>query len=105
MKRVSYVCLSLLLAVPALGQEQVQEFQGKIAKRYEDSVEWWPKSPRPPEGAPNVIIFLLDDVGFAQLGESFGGLIHTPTIDRLAMNGLRTTTSIPRHSVRLRGPR
>jgi arylsulfatase len=43
---------------------------------------------RPPQGAPNVIIFLLDDVGFAQVG-SFGGLIETPHIDRLAANGLR----------------
>ena len=39
--------------------------------------------------APNVIIFLLDDVGFGQLSGSFGGLIDTPTIDRLAENGLR----------------
>jgi len=63
-------------------------FKGKIAKSYEESVEWWPEPPTPPEGAPNVIIFLLDDTGFAQVG-SFGGLIETPTIDRLAENGLR----------------
>ena len=60
-----------------------QEFKGKIAKKYEDSEEWWPKSPKPPEGAPNVLILLLDDVGFAQLSPQFGGLINTPTIDRL----------------------
>ena len=65
-----------------------QEFHGKIAQNYEDSEEWWPKKQRPPEGAPNVIIFLLDDVGFAQV-ESFGGLIETPNIDKLAENGLR----------------
>jgi len=64
------------------------EFGGKIAKKYEDSQEWWPEPVRPPEGAPNVIIFLLDDVGFAQVG-SFGALINTPAIDRLAGNGLR----------------
>ena len=64
------------------------EFGGKIARSYQDSVEWWPEEVRPPEGAPNVIIFLLDDVGFAQVG-SFGGLIQTPNIDRLADNGLR----------------
>ena len=44
------------------------EFKGKIAKSYEDSVEWWAKKQRPPENAPNVIIFLLDDTGFAQIG-------------------------------------
>ncbi len=64
------------------------EFKGKIAKKYEDSKEWWPEEVRPPKGAPNVIIFLLDDVGFAQI-KSFGGLIETPNIDRLADNGLR----------------
>ena len=68
--------------------ETAQEFQGKIAKTYEESEEWWPEPVRPPKGAPNVIIFLLDDVGFAQVG-SFGGLIETPNIDRLAGNGLR----------------
>ena len=59
------------------------EFKGKIAREYENSEEWWAPEERPPEGAPNVIIFLLDDVGFAQVG-SFGGLIETPNIDRLA---------------------
>jgi arylsulfatase len=64
------------------------EFKGKIAKSYEESQEWWADPVQPPKGAPNVIIFLLDDVGFAQFG-SFGGLIETPNIDRLAENGLR----------------
>jgi len=72
----------------AASSEGAAEFKGKIAKKYEDSQEWWPEPVRPPEGAPNVIIFLLDDVGFAQVG-SFGGLIDTPAIDRLAGNGLR----------------
>lgn len=64
------------------------EFKGKIAKSYEESEESWPEKQRPPKNAPNVIIFLLDDVGFAQVG-SFGGLIETPNIDKLAENGLR----------------
>lgn len=65
-----------------------QPFEGRIAERYEDSVEWWPPSPKPRPGTPNVIVFLLDDTGFAHLG-SFGGLVETPNIDRLASNGLR----------------
>lgn len=65
-----------------------QEFKGKIGKTYEDSEEWWAEKKRPPKDAPNVIIFLLDDVGFAQFG-SFGGLIATPNMDKLADNGLR----------------
>ena len=65
-----------------------QPFEGKIAKSYQDSVEWWPSSPKPPAGTPNVIIFLLDDTGFAHYG-SFGGLVDTPVIDGLANGGLR----------------
>ena len=68
--------------------EFLTEFKEKIAKSYADSEEWWPEKKRPLKGAPNVIIFLLDDVGFAQIG-SFGGLIKTPNIDELAANGLR----------------
>jgi len=43
---------------------------------------------RPPTGAPNVLIVLLDDAGFAA-SSAFGGVINTPTADRLAANGLR----------------
>jgi len=86
---------ALLLVLPfafslsqSASSEASPEFKGKIAKRYEDSVEWWPAPIEPPAGAPNVIIFLLDDTGFAQIG-SFGGLIETPVIDQLANDGLR----------------
>jgi arylsulfatase len=68
--------------------KRIEGFGGVIAERYEDSQEWWPEEQTPKEGSPNVIIFLLDDVGFAQVG-SFGALINTPNIDRLAENGLR----------------
>ena len=44
--------------------------------------------PRPEPGAPNVVLIVLDDTGFAQLG-CFGSGIETPHIDRLAANGLR----------------
>ena len=80
--------LLFAVAVGTTSAETVQEFGGKIAKSYEESEEWWPKPVRPPKGAPNVLILLLDDVGFAQVG-SFGGLIETPNIDQLAANGLR----------------
>jgi len=72
----------------AAGSSGKPEFKGKIERGYAESKEWWPEEARPPKGAPNVIIFLLDDVGFAQIG-SFGGLIKTPNIDKLAANGLR----------------
>ena len=68
--------------------KNVEGFGGVIAKRYDDSQEWWQEDEHTNESAPNVIIFLLDDVGFAQVG-SFGALINTPNIDALADNGLR----------------
>ena len=43
---------------------------------------------RPPKGAPNVLIILLDDVGFGA-SSAFGGPVHTPTAERLAANGLK----------------
>ncbi len=43
---------------------------------------------KPPEGAPNVVIVLIDDIGFGAAG-TFGGAISTPAFDRLANNGLR----------------
>ena len=92
MTRMLTVLVTAMLAAsctaPTPEVEEGQEFQGVIARSYDESEEWWPEPTRPPEGAPNVIIFLLDDVGFAQVG-SFGGLIETPNIDRLAENGLR----------------
>ncbi len=65
-------------------------FRGTIGATYKDSVP----SPIPPAiapaGAPNVLLVLLDDEGYGQSG-TFGGLIPTPTLDRLAAGGLRYT--------------
>jgi arylsulfatase A-like enzyme len=47
-----------------------------------------PFSVNAPEGAPNVVIVLIDDIGFGAATQ-FGGGINTPTLDRLAANGLR----------------
>src|SRR5678810_64964 len=46
---------------------------------------------RPPQGAPNVLVVLLDDVGFAA-SSAFGGPIHTPTAERLAKGCLLYTS-------------
>jgi arylsulfatase len=63
-------------------------FDGVIGKTYKESKEAWPKIHSPPDGAPNVVIILLDDVGFGQTS-TFGGLIPTPNFDKLASEGLR----------------
>ena len=66
------------------------EFGGKIGHDWRDSEPWWPPVPAPPDGAPNVVLVVLDDVGFAQLG-CYGSDIETPRIDGLAADGIRLT--------------
>lgn len=63
-------------------------FAGRIGHTAAQSTPWWPTPPSPPSGAPNVLVIVLDDTGFAQLG-CFGAPIETPNIDRLASRGLR----------------
>ena len=48
----------------------------------------WPEPPKAPAGAPNVVVILIDDVGFGATS-TFGGPISTPNFDRLAQSGLR----------------
>src|SRR5262249_50129166 len=57
---------------------------------YRDSKPDFAKSIRAPEGAPNILLILLDDIGFGQPGV-FGGPIPTPALDDLAARGLRYT--------------
>ncbi|MGH9306245.1 MAG: arylsulfatase [Acidimicrobiales bacterium] len=64
------------------------EFGGHIGKDWRDSTPWWPPAARAPAGAPNVVLVVLDDVGFAQLG-CYGSDIATPVLDALAQAGVR----------------
>ena len=66
------------------------EFGGTIGRWYWESEQWWPEPTRAGADAPNVVIALLDDVGFAQLGP-YGSDIETPTFERLASGGLTFT--------------
>ena len=50
----------------------------------------WPEPPKAPEGAPNILVILFDDVGFSDFG-CYGSPIKTPTIDKLAEKGIRYT--------------
>jgi arylsulfatase len=63
-------------------------FTGYIMPNAIDSTPAWPPQIMPPQGAPNVLLVLLDDAGYAS-NSAFGGVIPTPTIERLAQNGLR----------------
>ncbi len=66
------------------------EFDGSIGRTVADSRAWFGERPHPPDGAPHVVVVLLDDTGFAQLG-CFGSDIDPPHIDALAAGGLRYT--------------
>jgi len=65
-----------------------EPFPGRVAASFGESVPAWPVPARAPSGAPNVVLIVLDDVGFAQIG-CFGSDIDTPCFDRLAADGLR----------------
>jgi arylsulfatase len=65
-------------------------FRGTVGTTYKDSISAPVPPLRAPAGAPNVLVVLLDDEGYGQSG-TFGGLIPTPTLDRLAAGGLRYT--------------
>lgn len=65
------------------------KFPGKVGKTYKESDP--PQFPQPvkaPKGAPNVVLILLDDTGFGQYS-TFGGGVPSPTLDKLASEGLR----------------
>jgi arylsulfatase A-like enzyme len=66
------------------------KFGGTITEDAKDSKPWWPPTVVPPKGAPNVLLIMTDDSGFG-VPSTFGGVIPTPTLDRVAKNGLRYT--------------
>ncbi len=63
-------------------------FTGKISSTYKDSTPSYPQPDKPPPGSPNVLVILLDDVGFG-MTSTFGGSIPTPNLDKLAAGGLK----------------
>ncbi len=63
-------------------------FGGVIKDDALQSKPWWPPRVVPPKGAPNILLILTDDAGFG-VPSTFGGVIPTPTMDRIAKAGLR----------------
>ena len=72
-------------------------FGGEINLNANQSRPWWPPRVVPPEGAPNVLLIMTDDSGYGVPG-TFGGVIPTPALDRIAANGT------PLHQLQLDGP-
>jgi arylsulfatase A-like enzyme len=111
----------LLMAIPALAQQVTgvlgspnatttikgnqlpppePKFGGVIKPNAAQSKPWWPPRVVPPSGAPNILLIMTDDVGFAA-PSTFGGVIPTPALDRIAKMGLRYTNF---HSTSLCSP-
>src|SRR5205823_3661355 len=63
-------------------------FGGVIKEAATDSKPWWPPRVVPPKGAPNILLIMTDDQGYG-VSSTFGGVIPTPALDRVAKAGLR----------------
>ena len=95
-----WIFSSAILLSPNISQGQEvlprpeEPFQGKIGLTYKDSTAVKPELKIPStfglENPPNILLVLVDDAGFGQFG-TFGGAVATPTMDRVAANGLRYT--------------
>jgi arylsulfatase len=75
------------------------KFGGIIEEKASESKPWWSPTVVPPKGAPNVLLIMTDDCGFGA-PSTFGGVIPTPALDRIAKAGLRYMHSIPLRCVR-----
>src|SRR5215510_9368210 len=101
---LSATALAVLTSVPAFAQQTTgipgspsatttidgrylpppaQPFQGQIELNALQSRPAWPARVVPPKGAPNVLLILLDDAGYGSIS-TFGGVIPTPTLDKIA---------------------
>jgi arylsulfatase len=76
------------------------KFGGVIKQKASESKPWWAPRVVPPKGAPNVLLIMTDDQGFGA-PSTFGGVIPTPAMDRIAQSGLRYTNF---HSTSLCSP-
>ena len=63
-------------------------FRGEVGRIMSTSAPDWPQPPTAPDGAPNVLVVLVDDLGYSEVG-CYGSEVDTPNIDRLAAEGLR----------------
>jgi arylsulfatase A-like enzyme len=93
---ITAVLTSVLLATSGVGYAQevlprpAPPFKGHIGPSVQDSTLDFPQQVKAPQGAPNILLILTDDVGFGA-SSTFGGPIPTPSMDRLANDGLRYT--------------
>jgi arylsulfatase len=87
---ISVFAISLLASPQDVLPKAPAPFKGQIGLSYKDSKPDFPQPAQAPKGAPNILLILLDDVGYGA-SSAFGGPINTPTLERLARNGLKYT--------------
>lgn len=118
---VSVIALSVLADAPARAQQTTgtpgspgatttlsgtqlpppdPKFGGVIKQTASESQAWWAPRVVPPKGAPNILLIMTDDAGFGA-PSTFGGVVPTPALDRIANSGLRYTNF---HSTSLCSP-
>jgi arylsulfatase A-like enzyme len=88
----SLICSACIIVTPSYAQTQLPQpdpaFKGKIGETYKDSTPNFPTPFKAAKGSPNVLLILLDDVGFGMCS-TYGGPVPTPHLDKLASNGLK----------------
>ncbi|MGC4231830.1 MAG: arylsulfatase [Niabella sp.] len=93
-KMIPFVLFAVILfsamAANAQSNNDAEAFKGVIGKTLAESKEYFPEKKKAPQGAPNIIVFLIDDAGYGT-SSAFGGLMETPVLDSIANNGLRYT--------------
>ena len=90
LRKWGFYAIASFSALSAFAQDN-QEWKGKIARNAADATPYKIEfNKKTPERAPNVVLILLDDVGYGAISP-FGGLINTPNFEALANNGLRYT--------------
>ncbi len=118
---IAFIAAVLLIAMPSMAQQITgvpgspsatttidgkqlppppQKFKGVIKETANKSKPYWPARVIPPKGAPNILLIITDDSGYG-VPSTFGGVIPTPALDRVAANGLRYTNF---HSTALCSP-
>lgn len=83
-------CVLIAVDMPVAVAQEPEDVGPTIGRTFAESKVGAISRQVAPAGAPNVLVWMIDDMGFGQLG-SYGGLIETPNIDRVAQQGLRYT--------------
>ncbi|MFJ4091150.1 arylsulfatase [Kitasatospora sp. NPDC089913] len=73
---------------PATRRDPYQGFPGTVGRTFAESTPAWPERVRPREGAPNIVVVLVDDLGYSDIGP-FGAEVPTPVLDGLAERGVK----------------